>query len=49
MFFVSFVKSGIMRLQSKEVQAIRRVDKEFYGDGVKVYLFGLRLNNEKHC
>lgn len=36
-----------MRLQSREIQTILRVAKEIYGDGVKVYLFGSRLNNEK--
>lgn len=36
-----------MRLQSKEIQAIIQVAKEIYGEGVKVYLFGSRLNDEK--
>lgn len=36
-----------MRLQSKEVQIIIQVAKEIYGEGVKVYLFGSRLNDEK--
>lgn len=36
-----------MRLQSKEIQIIIQVAKEIYGEGVKVYLFGSRLNDEK--
>lgn len=36
-----------MRLQSKEIQTIIRIAKEIYGEGVKVYLFGSRLNDEK--
>lgn len=36
-----------MRLQSKEIQTIIQVAKEIYGEGVKVYLFGSRLNDEK--
>lgn len=36
-----------MRLQSKEIQTILRVAKDIYGDGVKVYLFGSRLNDTK--
>ncbi len=36
-----------MRLQSKEIQTILRVAEEIYGNGVKVYLFGSRLNDEK--
>lgn len=36
-----------MRLQTKEVEIIRKVAKEIYGDGVKVYLFGSRLDDAK--
>lgn len=36
-----------MRLQSKEIKIIIQVAKEIYGEGVKVYLFGSRLNDEK--
>lgn len=36
-----------MRLQSKEIETILRVAEEIYGNGVKVYLFGSRLNDEK--
>lgn len=36
-----------MRLQQKEIQAIIRIAKEIYGDGVKVYLFGSRLDDKK--
>lgn len=36
-----------MRLQSKEIQIIIQVAKEIYGEGVKVYLFGSRQNDEK--
>ncbi|MEL5896449.1 nucleotidyltransferase domain-containing protein [Bacteroides sp. GD17] len=36
-----------MRLQSKEIQTIIRIAKEIYGESVKVYLFGSRLNDEK--
>ena len=36
-----------MRLQSKEIQTILRVAKDIYGDGVKVYLFGSRLDDKK--
>ena len=36
-----------MRLQSKEIQTIIRIAKEIYGESVKVYLFGSRLNAEK--
>lgn len=36
-----------MRLQSKEIQTIIQVAKEIYGEGVKIYLFGSRLNDEK--
>lgn len=36
-----------MRLQQKEIQAIVSVAKEIYGNGVRVYLFGSRLNDEK--
>lgn len=40
-------KREIMRLQSKEIQTILRVAKDIYGDGVKVYLFGSRLDDKK--
>lgn len=36
-----------MRLQTKEIQTIIRIAKEIYGEGVKVYLFGSRLNDGK--
>lgn len=38
---------GNMRLSKKEIQIILRVAKEIYGEGVEVYLFGSRLNDEK--
>ena len=38
---------GNMRLSKKEIQIILRVAKEKYGEGVEVYLFGSRLNDEK--
>lgn len=41
------INKKYMRLQSKEIQTIIRVAKEIYGEGVKVYLFGSRLNDEK--
>ena len=33
-----------MRLQNEEIQTIIRIAKEIYGDGVKVFLFGSRLD-----
>ncbi|WP_302560968.1 nucleotidyltransferase domain-containing protein [Phocaeicola sartorii] len=36
-----------MRLQPKEIQTIIQVAKEIYGESVKVYLFGSRLDDEK--
>lgn len=36
-----------MRLQPKEIQTIVKVAKDIYGEGVKVYLFGSRLDDEK--
>lgn len=36
-----------MRLRQKEIEAIVRVAKEIYGNGVRVYLFGSRLDDEK--
>lgn len=36
-----------MRLQAKEIQIIIRIAKEIYGEGVKVYLFGSRLDDNK--
>lgn len=36
-----------MRLQTKEIQAIIRTAKDIYGEGVKVFLFGSRLDDEK--
>lgn len=36
-----------MRLSKKEIQVILRVAKEIYGEGVEVYLFGSRINDEK--
>lgn len=36
-----------MRLQLKEIQIITQIAKEIYGDGVRVYLFGSRLYDEK--
>lgn len=36
-----------MRLQAKEIQIIIRIAKEIYGEGVKVYLFGSRLDDKK--
>lgn len=36
-----------MRLQPKEIQTIIQVAKDIYGEGVKVYLFGSRLDDEK--
>ena len=36
-----------MRLQSKEIETILRVAKDIYGDDVRVYLFGSRLNDTK--
>lgn len=38
---------GNMRLSKNEIQIILRVAKEIYGEGVEVYLFGSRLNDEK--
>ena len=38
---------GNMHLSKKEIQIILRVAKEIYGEGVEVYLFGSRLNDEK--
>ena len=37
-----------MRLQSKEIQTIIQIAKDIYGETVQVYLFGSRLNDEKH-
>ena len=37
---------GNMRLSKKEIQIILRVAQEIYGEGVEVYLFGSRLNDE---
>lgn len=36
-----------MRLSKKEIQTILHVAKEIYGNGVEVYLFGSRVNDEK--
>ena len=36
-----------MRLSKKEIQVILRVAKEIYGEGVEIYLFGSRINDEK--
>ena len=36
-----------MRLNKKDIQSIVRVAKEVYGEGVEVYLFGSRTDNEK--
>lgn len=36
-----------MRLQTKEIQAIIRTAKDIYGEGVKEFLFGSRLDDEK--
>ena len=36
-----------MRLNKKDIQSIGRVAKEIYGEGVEVYLFGSRTDNEK--
>ena len=36
-----------MRLNKKDIQSIIRVAKEIYGEGVEVYLFGSRVDNEK--
>lgn len=36
-----------MRLQTKEIQAIIRAAKEVYGESVKVYLFGSRLDDTR--
>ena len=36
-----------MRLSKKEIQVILRVAKEIYGEGVEIYLFGYRINDEK--
>lgn len=36
-----------MRLQTKEIQAILDVAREIYGEGVEVYLFGSRLDDNK--
>lgn len=36
-----------MRLQQKDIQIIIRTAQEIYGKGVKVYLFGSRLDDEK--
>ena len=35
-----------MRLNKKDIQSIVRVAKEIYGEGVEVYLFGSRTDNE---
>ena len=40
-------KLRIMRLQKKEIQTILQVAKSIYGERVKVYLFGSRLDNTK--
>lgn len=40
-------KGRVMRLQAKEIQTIIRAAKEIYGEGVKVYLFGSRLDDTK--
>ena len=36
-----------MRLSKKEIQVILRATKEIYGEGVEIYLFGSRINDEK--
>ena len=36
-----------MRLQKQEIQTILQVAKSIYGQKVKVYLFGSRLDNTK--
>lgn len=36
-----------MRLLAKEIEIIRQVAKEIYGNGVKVYLFGSRTDDSK--
>ena len=36
-----------MRLQAKDIQIIRQVAKDVYGEDVKVYLFGSRTDDAK--
>lgn len=36
-----------MRLQPKEIQSILQVARQIYGEKVKVYLFGSRLDDTK--
>lgn len=36
-----------MRLKKRDIQSIVRVAKEIYGEGVEVYLFGSRTDDEK--
>ena len=36
-----------MRLQKQEIQTILQVARNIYGEKVKVYLFGSRLDNTK--
>ncbi len=38
-----------MRLQTKEIEIIRKVAREIYGEGVRVYLFGSRLDDTKRA
>ncbi len=36
-----------MRLQIKEIESIVRIAKEIYGESVKVYLFGSRVDDTR--
>ena len=36
-----------MRLQSKDIQTIIQIAKDIYGESVKVYLFGSRVDDAK--
>jgi len=37
-----------MRIKKEDILQIKRVAKIFFGEDVKVYLFGSRVNDEKH-
>ena len=36
-----------MRLNIKDIESIIRIAKEIYGEGVEVYLFGSRTDDQK--
>jgi predicted nucleotidyltransferase len=36
-----------MRIKREDIFQIKKIAKEYFGDGVKIYLFGSRTSNDK--